>query len=424
MTAYVLWGLRLAQQAGVAVRSDVLDRAANWLRLHVVESRDRPDEQAWLVHALSARHEAGQSVAPEERAALDNLWNQRDRLSAYGRALFALAAINFGDTERARALVRNLENGVVRDASAASLPTAHWGSAGVFRDWQEGGVEATAFSLQALLAIDPANALVEPAMNWLIQNRRGAQWSNTRDTAIVVLAMSRYLQTTKEAGRSASFDIFVNGMKAGEARDVTALTGLSHFEIHRALLRDGPNEIEVKRTSGDGPLYVSAAARFYSEEQPIRAAGNELQVKREYRRYEPRLTLFDGYRFDRLPWALDEAAGRNQRIEVVLTVEAANDLEFVAVEDLRPAGLELVSARSGELFQAEGADGRRIPIYGELRDRRMAFFIRRLPAGVWKIRYDLRTETVGDFSALPVIGRAMYAPEIRGNGESRRVEIR
>ena len=78
------------------------------------------------------------------------------------------------------------------------MGTAHWGEDGIYWRWSDGGVEATAFALRALLAIDPQNKLVEPVTNWLIKNRRGAQWSNTRDTAIVVLAMNDYLRVSGE----------------------------------------------------------------------------------------------------------------------------------------------------------------------------------------------------------------------------------
>jgi hypothetical protein len=74
------------------------------------------------------------------------------------------------------------------------MATAHWGEDGLYWRWSDGGVEATAFALRAFLAIDPENRLVEPVMNWLVKNRRGAQWSNTRDTAITVLALGEYLR--------------------------------------------------------------------------------------------------------------------------------------------------------------------------------------------------------------------------------------
>ena len=53
----------------------------------------------------------------------------------------------------------------------------------------------------------------------------------------------------------------------------------------------------------------------------------------------------------------------------------------------------------------------------------MALFIDKLPQGVWEIRYDLRAEVPGQFHALPVVGQAMYVPEIRCNGEEIRINV-
>ena len=46
-----------------------------------------------------------------------------------------------------------------------------------------------------------------------------------------------------------------------------------------------------------------------------------------------------------------------------------------------------------------------------------------LPEGVWQIRYDLRAEVPGQFHALPVVGQAMYVPEIRCNGAEMRITV-
>ena len=67
--------------------------------------------------------------------------------------------------------------------------------------------------------------------------------------------------------------------------------------------------------------------------------------------------------------------------------------------------------------------GRTRWVYQELRDRKVALFIDKLPQGVWEIRYDARAEVPGQFHALPVMGHAMYVPEIRGNGAEIRVRV-
>ena len=160
-----------------------------------------------------------------------------------------------------------------------------------------------------------------------------------------------------------------------------------------------------------------------------------------------------------------------ERVEVLLTIEAKNNYEYLVFEDLKPAGLEAAQVRSGQPLYAQelksstvnrrfstnapasgrlrenAADestravtraataairdpqsavdstGRTRWVYQELRDRKVALFIDKLPEGVWEIRYDLRAEVPGQFHALPVLGHAMYVPEIRCNSDEVRLRV-
>jgi alpha-2-macroglobulin len=83
-----------------------------------------------------------------------------------------------------------------------------------------------------------------------------------------------------------------------------------------------------------------------------------------------------------------------------------------------------VAFRSGEPLWAMGLKTERsVSVYQELRDRKVAMFIDHLQQGLWEIRYTLRAETPGSFHALPLLGEAMYVPEIRANGDEVRVTV-
>ena len=56
MTAYVLWGMTLARQAGVDVKQDAAARAASYLDKELVEEELNYDGQAWMLHALAIYH--------------------------------------------------------------------------------------------------------------------------------------------------------------------------------------------------------------------------------------------------------------------------------------------------------------------------------------------------------------------------------
>ena len=308
MTAYVLWGLALARQANIEVKPDVAARAAEFLDKELVEEESHYDAQAWMLHALAVHHaslkkaerqgvQATAEASPFQTKAFDNLYANRDRLNAYTRALLALAAHSFGKTAHARTLIQNLENGVKLDsrpdtsvvqrgarASDRLCSRRNWGEDGIYWRWSDGGVEATAFALRALLAIDPQNKLIEPVTNWLVKNRRGAQWSNTRDTAIVVLTLNDYLRTSGEVSPSLGYELLVNG-KSIAIRQVTAedsLSAPSRFEVPRDVIRDGANEIMIRRTAGSGAIYFAAEAKFFSLEEPLTPAGNEIFVRPQY----------------------------------------------------------------------------------------------------------------------------------------------
>jgi len=470
MTAYCVWALGLADAADIEMSSAMQRRGADWLGKHLVDEEQRPALQAWMLHAYTAGNLEGRAPWLAQNAefaglAFDNLWTKRRDLNAYTLALFALSAHELGRADEARTLVRNLANGVIKgdpgsssigvDHTSRRAATAHWGEDGVYWRWSNGGVEATAFALRALVAIDPGNELIAPTLNWLVKNRRGAQWKSTRDTAIVVLAMNDYLRATNEAARDVEYEVVVNGAVVATQK-LTAEDGLSgprSFTV--ANPRSGKNAIEIRRLSGDGPLYWAVHASFFSEEDPIPARGSNLFLRRDYFRLVGKPTLLKGEVFDRILLRDGDTIESGDRVEVVLTIEGENHYEYLLFEDLKPAGLEATELKSGEPFYARqlradeaatrfgsGASGAHVSItgdraarpevgytgqvrwaYRELRDEKIAMFIDRLPEGVWEMRYVLRAEVPGHFHALPTLGEAMYVPEIRANGAEVRLEI-
>jgi uncharacterized protein YfaS (alpha-2-macroglobulin family) len=436
MTAYVVWGFAVAREGGLPVDENAVDRAAAWLTRRVVEHRNEWNEQAWILHALSAWR--GKLTSQPERVAFDEIWTNRERLSAYSRALFALTAHRYGDSERARVLVRNLEDGVKLDktpdqsvllkgeTTAETMATAHWGADRFWWRWHEGPIETTAFVLQALVTIDPQHPLIEPTMNWLVKNRRGAQWTNTRDTAIALLALNDYLEQSGELRGDVAYELSVNG-RVVATKTVTAadvLRAPSRFSVDPAALTDTTQEVRIRRTGGTGPIYFSAEARFVSLEEPVKAAGNEMFVRREYFRLAPRPTLLKGVLYDKVPLRDGATIKSGERVEVVVTVDVKNDYEYLLFEDLKPAGLEAVELQSGQpLYATNTATKRTAWVYQELRDRKVVLFVDHLQQGVWELRYTLRAEVPGMFHALPLLGQAMYVPDVRANGEEVRVTV-
>ncbi|HAB15521.1 MAG TPA: alpha-2-macroglobulin, partial [Verrucomicrobiales bacterium] len=462
MTAYVLWGLRVAQAAGVVVEAERLDRADRWLVEHLATFDSAPDQAAWALHALaSGRTQPGRpAIRDLERRAFDRAFSRRADLSAYSQALLALAAQRFGLTESAQTLADALSASAVRDDApdssvlyggalpgASTQATAHWGRTDATWRWSDNGVESTAFVVRALLAASPQSPSISPAVTWLLKNRRGASWSNTRATAITLLALTDYLRTSDELKGEFTFEVQVNGrsLATHSVKPGDALSAPFQLGVPESALVAGTNTVTLLHRSGMAPMYFSVEAKFFNQENPIPPAATDLFVRREYFRLVPVPTLLDGVIDERAPLRGSESIASGDRLEARVILETKNDLEYVLVEDLKPAGLEALSVQSGYSLSAqevkaeaarrlqstanaslldEDRTGRSEGLYVEWRDRRAAIFAGRLPAGVWEILIPYRAETPGQFAALPAVGEAMYAPEIRGNSVGRTLEIR
>jgi len=103
-------------------------------------------------------------------------------------------------------------------------------------------------------------------------------------------------------------------------------------------------------------------------------------------------------------------------IEIELEIDSKNDYEYVIFEDFKAAGCEPVDLQSGYTPGGLGA-------YVEFRDQKVAFFLRQLARGKHSVKYRVRAEIPGKFSALPTLAHAMYAPELKANADEMKLQI-
>ena len=135
-----------------------------------------------------------------------------------------------------------------------------------------------------------------------------------------MLALNDYLRASGELQSDTTFRILVNGSQIAERHvsGADVFSAPSQFTIDPKLVAD-TNEIRIVRASGNGRLYFSADAGFFSTEDPITPAGNEIFVKRQYFKLVPRQTLLKGYVDDREPLLDGGTVKSGERIETVLT---------------------------------------------------------------------------------------------------------
>lgn len=422
MSAYVMYGLASAKQAGVPVPQGNLDRGfANLERLLTEDLVRRKDwhEAVWSLYALSLK---GGKAPDGVKKAITGIFDSRASLTVYGKALLTLAMVNYGD-DRAQVMSRNLrdafeidrERGTATPVKPAGVPWYWW-------RWYCDDEESVGWALRAFTAVKDdksgADELSPLLVRYLVDRKRGSIWRSTRSTAMIVHALADYLKASGELSARSKVTVTLKG-ENGNGKDRmarvfeftpdTALLLDREFLVPTSLIGAGKQTVTITR-EGTGKVYWSAACQFVTQEEKITGVGDALQVNRRYFR------LLDGGKREELKEGVTLRSGDN--IEVEMAITAKNEMDYVLFEDMKPAGCEPLEQLSGFSF------GEGLYAHSELRDTKVAFFVDHMPLGRHALRYRLRAETPGTFHALPTNGYAMYAPDVRALSDSELLTVK
>jgi len=409
------------------------------MRFHKRWEEGRMREPRWSPHARHAYvayvlslKKIRASIKPgkdDERPndLLERLWKGRDKLGLYGKAMLSMALANLGEEDRARVVLENImqykeEN---RETQVAWFRTPRGG----WWYWWNSDIEANAMVLRAIVKLEPKSDVAPRLVKWLLNNRRnGYYWRSTRDTAHVIAAMMKYMKASGEGAPDYTVYVTLDGERELLRQEVTPETMFT-FENRITIgprdLPPGPHSIQVRKV-GKGALYYSTYLSFFTKEEDISGAGNEVFVDRAYYRMTPvveevargeRAHVEKRLAYERTELATGDVVRSGEMVEVVLSIESKNDYDFLVFEDLKPAGCEPVELRSGGRW----AGGLCANV--ELRDTKVAFFVGMLQQGRHVLKYRLRAEIPGKFHALPTKGWAMYAPEIKAISDEMRLGI-
>jgi uncharacterized protein YfaS (alpha-2-macroglobulin family) len=441
-TALVVHGLQVAKQNDVAIVPGVVERGIEWLKLYQEEQiralANVDDKGNVIDKNKPAKHDADNNDAlvymvladsdVKSDAMRDHLYNDRTKLAVYGMALYGLALHKQQEADKLVMVMGNIGQYVVEDdenqTAYLKLPENIWWY------WYGSEYEAHAYYLKLLVATDPKSEVAPRLVKYLVNNRKHATyWNSTRDTALVVEAFADYIKATGEDKPDLTVEVWVDGEKRKEVKiNAENLFAFDNaFVLEGDALSAGAHKVELRKT-GTGPLYWNGYLTNFTLEDDIRSAGLELKVNRHYYKLTPAEKSIDvsgsrgqvvGQRVEKYDRTEIENLGSIESgdlIEIELIVESKNDYEYILLEDMKAAGCEPVSVQSGY-------NGNELGAYMELRDNRVALFVRQLARGEHSVSYRMRAEIPGQFSALPTKASAMYAPELKGNSNELKLRI-
>jgi len=436
-TAYVVHGLQIARENDAALVPGVLDRGLTWLANYQKQQLQRLDN--WAKKENPRKQHADNldafvymvlvDAGKNSDKMRDYLYRDRGNLAVYSMSMFGLALHKQQETEKLNMVLRNISQFLVEDdenqTAYLNLPANNY-----WWYWYGSEYEAQAYYLKLLSRTDPKGRVASRLAKYLINNRKHATyWNSTRDTAICIEALADFMRASGEAKPEMTVEVWMNGelKKAVEITSDNLFTFDNKFVLTGDELESGPQTVELRK-KGTGPLYYNGYTTNFTLEDFITKAGLEIRVERQYyklRRVD-KTAKVEGSRGQ----AIDQKVEKYERerienlqtlksgdlVEIELVIESKNDYEYLLFEDMKAAGFEPVDVRSGYGGNDMGA-------YMELRDNRVAFFVRRLARGKHSLSYRMRAEIPGKFSALPTRASAMYAPELKANSDEIKLRI-
>lgn len=426
-TAYVVYGLTRAKNAGYKVDADVLRRGIQSLKAQLarvykatqVKTPDQapfadPTKRAYMLYALALNGES------DPNQVID-IYNKRKEMGLYGKSILALTLYETGVRETANRVTDEIvsESKVFKGMRSWKAEDG-W-------DWDNSSIEASAYALRAIIRRNPKDPMAEEVVRWLTLKRSGYRWESTKDTAAVVYALAEYLKAGIDIKNlSYTVDMTVNGNRLESYKVTPDSIWKNETVIHipAKYMTAGNNTITFKKT-GSGPLYYSTVLRYFSLEENIKPHISGIRIKREYFRLVPKTDSNGAKTLS--PQPIGKQVKIGEKILCRLTINSDNEYYYVIIEDPRPAGWESIEQLSdGSGYGAESGEpeGWAPWTRREYRDEKVAIFATRLPQGKWTAEYYMRAEVPGEFHSLPTTAYGMYAPQINGNGAERRVRIK
>lgn len=429
MTAYVIYGLTLAKQAGYNIDQTIYESGLKNLRKQIEQADPKIDETtlAYMIYSLSYVMKDFDYQKKLYYQTIDVLL-KRD-LGSYPLALITIALNNFGEKEKANQTAERLIK-LAREESGFAV----WGGETWHYRWQNDNVQGTAFAVKAIINVKGDSELISKAVRWLLKKKQGFSWRSTQETANVIFALTDYLKLTKELNPDYSVKVFINEKEIFSKTfsknniytepEVISLAGLKDN-----YLKKGMNKIIIQK-SGDGKVYFSGLTEYFTTDFNLLNNENGFKVRREYFTLEPKQV--DG----KIIYTKEKLTGRitsGKELLVKTYVETkSSEMEYFILEDMLPSGFEVI--KDIDRYAIEGESY--YPIYDdwgyrpwrwhyadrEYRDEKVAFFVTNCSSKM-EFSYIIRAQIPGEYKIMPAQGYLMYYPELNGFSEVVNVKV-
>lgn len=411
MTAYVMYGLSITRKAGFDVDRRMIENGLIVLRNLVKAKNENESIDTYLLYSFSEAINFD-GASKEDRQLLINKFNELKEFSnnAYITSKLLEIAVENGLSDE----ISKLRNRLLKLATVEGN-IVYWGEKDFYnRHFVNDPVEITSSAIRSLIISGEKSNLIENAIRWLVNQKRGNLWFSTKQTASVIFSLSEYIKSSDELMADFIARIIINGKEIKSVKfDKNNLkAGELNFVIPSSELKSGMNEIKIEK-SGIGKLYLSIIEKYFKTR--IEKNENLFEVERKY--YVLSYEKEDDKLVKKITELKDEVKV-GQEILIQLKVKTKTDFEYFMLEDPFVPGFERLEEQPGEEYIQ-----RWFYHYKEERDLKTAFFVTNLTKGEYIFNYTAYAQIPGIYTIPPAVASLMYYPEIRSIGEEKIIKI-
>ena len=426
ITAYVLFGLAKARDAGITVPEEAINKAGSYLSSNLISPNQTTE--AWKLDRLAFELFALKQSGQGNLAYANSLYKVRDQLSPWAKALLALSLdLLSSSSQQVPTIISDLQATAIRSATGV-----HWEADNP--DWRNmtSTLSNSAMVVYTLAQLEPASTVLPDAVNYLMSNRQASGfWNSSYESAWILLAMNEVMKGTGELSSNYAFGASLNGTQiaTGLAGGETRLNPIVTSIPINTLYPHDPNALTIQRDAGTGRLYYTAALNVYRPVEEVASLDRGISVSRAYYPLGADLKTATPVTVTKV----------GDTLTVRLSVVLPQDVYHFVVEDYIPAGTEILNTnlKTSQL----GVTGEPGPLYdprdpfgngwgwwmfnaAQIYDDHISWTASYLPAGSYDLTYTLTVLQAGEYHLLPAHAWMFYFPEVQGNSAGGTLEIK
>jgi len=455
LTIHIVTALLDLKKAGYEIREDVLQRGASYIESETRSLYSRypasNQETVILAEYVLRLVNGGKDTDLTNfvETFIDNKAFLNERISSMSLAYLSILTADGFSRSRKNLVYNTLQNRIDIDGRGAYLTT----SKTINRNYYETPIKDTALLLKVFAAHGDEHPAMANVLRWLLASRdKNGVWGSTHNTFIVVDSMIDYLKWQHETESHFTLRGLLDGVQifGHEFNPSNVFETFTHYIPIDEFVREKLLPLAFERENHNDKknnLYYDMMLKYFLPTESIPPRDEGITIERELYK------LSD----DREESPISSAAVGDV-IKGKLTLTLPDHYTHVAIEDIIPAGFEIVNfnldtedksllnnnefgqssdddssgwlsrvtnvfgrSQSAQVFGSIGNGGSYrndtrslYPTHVESHDDRVYLYVDEMRQGVYEYEYFLRALVPGEFQHLPARAEELFFPEIFG----------